>query len=184
MVVFDTSFLSLAFDTHASPPLDPNTGAPMTDSKERVDYLIKNLSAAKARILIPTPVVAEFMVRGGADKERRLEVITTSRVFVVASFDLRAAIECSMIEDSDIATGKPLDELKGKQKVKFDRQIIAIALAQRAQIIYTGDRDLSQRAKKCGLQSILSWELDPLPKPPVSPQQSLDLPRPENWGTF
>ena len=130
MVVFDTSFLAIAFDEHASVPADPTTGAPLVKCRERIDLLIKNLGINKTRILIPTPVIAEFMVYGGRDKNKRLELITNSKSFSIASFDIRAAIECALIEEQDYRSkrNEPSDETKAK--VKFDRQIIAVAVAR------------------------------------------------------
>lgn len=69
MVVFDTSVLTLAFDQDARAPIDPATGLPLTRCKERIDYLLQTMSAAKQRVLIPTPVLAEYLVRGGKYKD-------------------------------------------------------------------------------------------------------------------
>lgn len=168
MVVFDTSVLAIAFDRNAAIPLDPSTGAPIVDCGARIDYLLKNLAASKVRILIPTPVIAEFMVLGGPDREKRLDVITNSKVFVVAPFDLRAAVECALIEEGEVSVKSPSSETKAK--VKFDRQILATAIARGATTIYCGDKQLASRAKRCGLQAVLTWELESPPKPPESPQ--------------
>jgi predicted nucleic acid-binding protein len=179
MVVFDTSVLAIAFDRNAAAPLDPSTGAPIADCSVRINYLLKNLEARKVRILIPTPVIAEFMVLGGPDREKRLDVMVNSKVFVVAPFDLRAAVECALIEEVDFHVKSPSNETKAK--VKFDRQILATAIARGATTIYTGDKQLASRAKQCRLQAVLTWELELPPKPQESPQldiQFLDSPPP------
>lgn len=173
MVVFDTSFLSLAFDSEFSPPIDPATGETMVDCKGKIEHLISSLAASKSRILIPTPVLAEFMIRGGPDKEKRLSIITNSKVFVVAPFDLRSAVECSLIEDEDTATKRLQDENVSKAKIKFDRQILAIALTRSASTIFTGDKKLAYRAQQCGLSATLTWQLD---SPPTKPQLTLPFP--------
>ncbi len=176
MVVFDTSVIAIAFDQNAAIPLDPITGVPVTECRARVDYLLKNLAASKARILVPTPVIAEFMVEGGPDREKRLDLIANSRVFVVAPFDLRAAVECALIEASENGCKPPSSEAETKAKLKFDRQILATAIARGATTIYTGDKKLASRAKRCGLQAVLTWELDLPPKPPESPQFTISFP--------
>jgi len=173
MVVFDTSILTLAFDPNSKPPVDPNTELPVTDCQARLDYLIKTLTKTKQRVLIPTPVLAEYLVRAGADKDKRFEIIVGSRVFVVSPFDTRAAVECASIEDKDGRRIRAVPEAESKAKVKFDRQIIAIAIARGANTIYTGDIGLASRAKRSGLNVVMTWELD---LPPVEPQLELELP--------
>lgn len=170
MVVFDTSVMAIVFDEGAAVPHDPTTGKPLTKARARIDYLLKILSETKQRVLLPTPAIAEYIVSGGPDKEKRLEIITASKAFLPAPFDLRAAIERALIEDSDTARGRQMSETQTKAKVKFDRQIVAIAIARGATTIYTGDTKLAARAKESSLSAILTWEL---PLPPEPPQASL-----------
>lgn len=171
MVVFDTSVLTLAFDPSANAPTDPSTGELLSDPQARMDHLIKTLSKSKERILIPTPVLSEYLVRAGADKDKRLEEFTSSKVFVVAPFDLRAAVECAAIEEAGPRRNRMLTESESKAKVKFDRQIIAIAIVRGATAIYTGDKKLAATARLNGLRVIMTWELE---LAPVDPQ--LELP--------
>lgn len=169
MVVFDTSLLCLAFDRSWNPPLDPATSLPLDRSQERIDFLISGLSKSNTKVLIPTPVLAEYLVRGGADKSERLAIFTSSRAYQVVPFDTKAAVECSQIEDGD--SGKKLQaEETSKAKVKFDRQVISIAKASRANTIYTGDIRLAKIAAKNGLKVIMTWEL---PLPPEDAQMSI-----------
>jgi rRNA-processing protein FCF1 len=176
MVVFDTCFLALAFDSGFQAPLDPSTGQPLTQCVERINHLISTLSASKQRILIPTPVLAEYLVEGGPDKDKRLQIFGNSRVFSVAAFDQRAAIECAMIEDGDSKKGRKLTPNETKAKVKFDRQVIAVAKAHRAHSVYTGDVTLAKRASENGINAILTWEV---PLPPAAAQLKLGL----SYGT-
>lgn len=176
MIVFDTSFIVLSFDKNAPIPIDPNTGLPLEKCKERIDHLIQSLTATKQRILIPTPVISEYLVKAGPDKDLRLQEFLESRAFVVAPFDLRAAIECSIIQDGESGRTKPLTEIESKAKVKFDRQIIAIAKARSAATIYTGDIGLCARAIQNGLNGILTWEV-PLPPPDVQMKLEYEEPK-------
>ena len=120
--------------------------------------------------MIPTPVLAEYLVRAGADKDARLAELLGSRVFVVTPFDVRAAVECASIEDADYPRIRSIPEGESKAKVKFDRQIIAMAIARGASVIYTGDNKLADRARRCNLRVVMTWELT---LPPVDPQLSL-----------
>ncbi|MDR5757917.1 hypothetical protein [Caballeronia sp. LZ035] len=171
MVVFDTSFLALAFDGDYKVPLDPTTREPLTQCAERINHLIRTLSVSKQRILIPTPVLAEYLVEGGHDKDKRLQVFAGSRAFSVVPFDQRAAIECAMIEDGDSKRKRKLTPNETKAKVKFDRQVIAIAKANRVEALYTGDTTLAKHAAENGLNAILTWEV---PMPALSPQLQFD----------
>lgn len=168
MIVFDTSVVAIAFDQNAAVPLDPSTDKPLTHSKKRIDALLFSLAQQKVRVILPTPVIAEYIVGGGLDKSKRLDIITNNKAFIVAPFDLRAAIECALIEDADSHRVLPVNETKAK--VKFDRQIIAIALAQGADTIYTGDKSLGAKARACGLSVVYTWEI---PLPPETAQSNL-----------
>jgi rRNA-processing protein FCF1 len=159
MVVFDTSVLALAFDKDAQAPINPDTKRPISNYQARVNSLIKELSDSGTEICIPTPVLAEFLVKGGSEKATRLAVFKSSRFFAITPFDEMAAIECAMIEVEDAKGSKPLSEIETKAKVKFDRQIIAIAKVRDATAIYTGDQQLGKKAKSIGLGVVFSWEL-------------------------
>lgn len=171
MVVFDTSFLALAFDAQFKAPVDPETGEVMEDCKARISQLVELLSEQKVRILVPTPVLAEYLVRAGLDREKRLTEFTASRAFSVAPFDTRAAVECALLSEQELKAPSLQSEEETRAKVKFDRQIIAIAKARNTARIYTGDRGLANCAKRNGLAVTMTWEL---PKPTMI-QQPLEL---------
>ena len=179
MVVFDTSILALAFDERANPPIDPATGELLTECQARIDHLIKSLSKSKTRVLIPAPVVAEYLVRAGEDRSKRLDELTGSRVFVVAPFDVRAAVECAGIEDADHVRIRAVPESESRVKVKFDRQIIATAISRAATVIYTGDNKLAARAMRNGIAAVMTWEL---PLPPADPQLKFEYEADEEEG--
>ena len=158
MIVFDASVLTIAFDSSAKvPSID---GRPVEKCKERVDYLIEELNEAKEKIIIPTPVLAEYLVKAGKEKDARLNEFLRSGWFKTEPFCRRAAIACANMEILTKAQLK--DENATKAKVKFDRQIVAIAKIWNVKAIYTGDIGLAATAKSNGIVAIMSWEL-PLP---------------------
>ncbi len=57
-------------------------------------------------------------------------------------------------------------------KVKFDRQIVAIAKVHQAHTVYSDDRKLRNSARKVGLTAVGIHEL---PLKPDPPQHELDL---------
>ena len=176
MVVFDTSTILLALDPSAKPPTD-DKGELVTNCKERIEFLIETLGKSRTTILIPTPVLAEYLVGVGPNKQDYIDRLSKSRNFDWGSFDVIAAIELSMLIDPDLKGEKTLDRTETKAKVKFDRQIIAIAKSRRADRIYTDDGKLAGRARLNGIAAVMTWEI---PLPPSEAQGNLDLPKPDN----
>lgn len=177
MVVFDTATLVLLIDPQSKPPLDPATKQVLTHCKQRIDGLLKQLSTSRTRVLIPTPVLSEFLVKSGPNKDKYLTEFLATTNFLVGDFDQRAAIELACLEDNDLASERQLNGITSKAKVKFDRQIISIAKVQNASTIYTGDNNLATVAKANGLRAVMTWEI---PLPPEAAQQTLHLDDPNN----
>lgn len=172
MVVFDTSTLILLIDPNARPPTSPTTGQPLSKCKERIEYLVNHLNHAKTRILIPTPVLSEFLVKAGPNKNDFLQTFLESSRFSVGAFEERAAIELAFLEDADLSSGRSLSRNESKAKVKFDRQIVAIAKVRGASTIYTDDGTLAAVSKRNGINPVMTWDL---PLPPVDPQMPLEM---------
>lgn len=170
MVIFDTSVIVGTLDPNAMPPIDPQTNAPLTNFKARVEFLIKQLDGARETILIPTPVLSEFLVRAGPNKYQYIDKFIAARNFMIGSFDQRAAIDLSLLNDPDLNALKKLDDKTTWAKVKYDRQIVAIAKSQGANCIYTGDKPLAECARSNGIKAVMTWEL---PEPPEDKQMSL-----------
>ena len=57
-VLFDTSVILLAIHPDASPPIDPATKQTVDHARQRVEYLIRKLSKARTKVVIPSPVLA------------------------------------------------------------------------------------------------------------------------------
>lgn len=64
-VLFDTSILLLAMHPDASPPIDPATQQAVEHAKQRVDYLIRKLSKAHKKVVIPSTVLSDILVHAG-----------------------------------------------------------------------------------------------------------------------
>lgn len=164
IVALDASVLIFFFEKQANAPINPETGKPLERCYDRVNHLIAQLAAASAKIVIPTPALAEVLVMAGEAAPEWLDAIGKSRHFVVADFDVRAAIEHSTQVSS---APKPLAQ--GKQKAKFDYQIIAIARVAGAEAIYSFDSDIAKDAGP-GLKVCGGFDL---PLPPEAAQKQL-----------
>lgn len=176
MVVFDTSVLLLVLDPKTKVPDDPITGTSVERAAERIEHLIANLTADKEKIVIPTPVLSEALVLAGDAMQSYLDILNEQSVFRIAHFDQKAAIECALaMRDAMLRGGHRIDAANpdtNKTKIKFDRQIIAIAKAEGAHTVYADDEDMVRYAERAGLKVFRTVELD---LPPENPQGSLDV---------
>lgn len=176
MVVFDSSVLLLVIDRNAKPADDPATGRPLDKAAERIEYLVKILAADNDKIIIPTPVLSEVLVHAGEAMQKYLDIMNGQSVFRIAPFDQKAAIEAALaMSDAIKRGGHRIDAANPdttRTKIKFDRQIVAIAKAEGAHTIYADDADVLSYAKLAGLDA---YRTSDLKLPPEDPQQKLDF---------
>jgi hypothetical protein len=89
------------------------------------------------------------------------------------AFDLRAAVEVAAMTRAALDSGDKRAGLSGEwAKIKYDRQIVAIAKVEQAAAIYSDDTNLRQIGSELNITVIGTWEL---PLPPEDPQHSFDL---------
>ena len=160
VAAFDNNVLCLLLHPDADVPNDPSTGKPVSRAKDRMSYLVERFREAGSRILIPTPVLAEFLTFAAPDY---LAIINSSAHFEIASFDQRAAIEVARaIQKAKAGPGKKLGLDAKWQKIKVDWQIAAIAKIGGAGTLYTTDSDLKTIAAEFKVNAVHVAEL-PLP---------------------
>lgn len=170
MVLFDATMLSLLFHPGAKAPTDAD-GKPISRARERVEYLVETLEKSKTKIIIPTPALAELLVLAGDAGPKYLEQIEDKAFFKVSDFDKRAAIEVSLqIREAMGSGNKKGGSVSTWAKVKFDRQIIAIAKVESITTIYSDDKDLVKYAKA---QEIEVKGINDLPIPPMKQEPLL-----------
>ena len=176
MVVFDTSILLLLLYPDAKPPLDPVTGTVVEKAADRIKHLVDVLSNAKDKIIIPTPVLSELLVHAGDATNHYLDVLNSQAVFRIAPFDQKAAIEAAIATGDAISRGgiriDATDPNATRGKVKFDRQIVAIARTEGATAVYSDDDDVVKYAQQAGLKAYRSIDLD---LPPEDPQTKMEF---------
>lgn len=176
MVVFDTSILLLLLHPEAKPPTDPATGVAVEKAAERIKHLVDVLANAKEKIVIPTPVLSELLVHAGEATNQYLDVLNGQAVFRIAPFDQKAALEAAIAMGESLSRGgirvDATDPNVTRGKVKFDRQIVAIAKAEGATAVYSDDSDIVKYAQQVGLKAYRTIDLD---LPPEDPQSSLDF---------
>jgi predicted nucleic acid-binding protein len=176
IAAFDASALILLLDEKANGPIDPRTGEPVQNCQGRFQHLVTKLSKTRgSRIIIPTPSLAEFLVRttplAAAAYISTLERLRGVRI---APFTVRAAIEFAELQREALDAEKRLktSEKERRAKPKFDHQIVAIARVEGATVIYSEDVRLGKFAARAGMTMI---SVKDLPLPPVDAQGELPL---------
>jgi predicted nucleic acid-binding protein len=183
MVVIDATFLLLMLRPGTPVPAGPD-GLPVSKPRERIDYLVDTLTKDKTKIAIPTPALSEALVRAGsAASQQIVEHLQRYAVFSIEPFDTKAALEVAAMGRDAVAAGKKKGQSAATwAKVKYDRQIVAIAKACGATTICSDDSDIRTLAKEAKVEVV---RLADLPLPPVGAQPDMfkDLPAgPEKAG--
>ena len=165
MVVFDANFLIFFLDSKIKGGVGSNL---------RIDHLVATIQKTGDRIIVPTPALSELLVRADAAGPQYLAIIARTKYFRVVEFGQRAAVEAAALTREAIANGSKRGATPDSDwaKVKFDRQIVAIARVEGAKSIYTNDLQLATHARVADLEAI---SLDELPEPSVPPQLELRL---------
>jgi predicted nucleic acid-binding protein len=163
MVVIDNTFLSLMLHPKARSPRDPSTQKAVERIEDRIEKLLGDLDSESERMIVPTPVLSEFLILAGNDATEYLNRLAEQKNILVKPFDEKAAIELAAIELEDRRkTGKRGASSSPWAKVRFDRQIVAIARTNGAGRIYSDDEDLMKYATRASIKVVHTWEL-PLP---------------------
>jgi predicted nucleic acid-binding protein len=170
MVAIDNTFLSLMLHPRAKPPKDPATGKPVERIDDRIEKLQEDLDSESERMILPTPVLSEFLILAGRDGPAYLEKLSAMKNILVKPFDQVAAIELAAVEVEDrLKGGKRAGSASPWAKLRFDRQIVAIAKTNGATRIYSDDEDVMKFATRLGIEVIRTWQL------PFPPARQIDL---------
>lgn len=167
MVVFDNSIFCLVLHPAAKPR------SQVDRVKDRIDYLMDTLKEQNERIILPTPAFAEFLILAGSEAPQYVAVIRDNAIFRIEPFDERAAIELADMEIVQREKGNKRGSAADSewQKVKFDRQIVAIAKTHGASRIYSDDPHIANHGADCNIDVV---DLASLPVP-AAVQQDLEL---------
>ncbi len=175
MVAIDNTFLSLMLHPRAKSPKDPATGKPVERIGDRIEKLLEDLDSDSERIILPTPVLSEFLILAGKDGPQYLDKLSGMKNILIKPFDELAAIELAAREVEDREKGsKRGDSASTWAKLRFDRQIVAIARTNKADPICSDDEDVGTFAAPLGIEVIRTWEL-PLPS---AKQINIEYPQP------
>ncbi|HOD71939.1 MAG TPA: PIN domain-containing protein [Deltaproteobacteria bacterium] len=177
MIVIDTTtMLLLMFPGKVRAPIDTKTKLPVDRVEARIEGLISQIRENKSKVIIPSPAFSELLVKAGQDTQALIDMINKDPVFRIEPFDTMAAIEVAIMARNDIAgdqrSGADEDVIT-KAKLKYDRQIVAIAKVHGAKIIYSDDRHIHELCNILGLEAI---RLQDIPVPANKAQTTIDFP--------
>lgn len=161
MIIFDSSYLVVLLHPNPAPAKD-RENKPVSQFKERVAHLTQMMDVSNDTIGVPTPAMAEVLVRSGAARAKYVATLSDTWKFQILPFDSRAAIEAA---DLIAAIKTQKEKWETWAKVKFDIQIVSIAKAEAATVIYSDDKDIENYAKRFKIRVIRICDL-PLPPPP------------------
>lgn len=165
MVVFDTSFLVVLLQ-ETCPPVKDRAEKPVPYARERIQYLLQQLANNNSLVCIPTPVLAEIMVRAETAAPAYLSRLSNTSKFKLSTFDVKAAIESAELIRK-IKVEQRAKNADPWAKVKFDIQIVAIAKAENASVIYADDPQIETHGARV---SISVKRICDLALPPQQPE--------------
>ena len=140
------------------------------DRRAKLDELVATLEKSRTKIVIPTPALTEVLIRAGKGREEIHNALTRKSAFEIAPFDVKAAMECSLLLEE--AWSGAEKRAITKTKFKFDWQIVAIAATRRVSTIYSDDGDVGKAAVRAGIRVV---RIDDLALPTSAKQGKLDV---------
>lgn len=140
----------------------------------RLSAFIEQVEAQRCTLIVPMPALAEYLVGADIAGVESVNVLERKSYVLMANFDRAAAFECATLDSAALGRGDKKDgSEEAWQKVKVDRQLIAIGKANGAQLIISQDKGVKNAALRSGMECLSIAEL---PLPPDKAQRNLDLP--------
>lgn len=136
--------------------------------------LIEQIEAQRCTLIVPMPALAEYLVGADIAGVESINALERKTFVLLANFDRAAAFECATLDSAALGRGDKKDGSdEAWQKVKVDRQLIAIGKANGAQLIISQDKGVKTAALRSGIPCL---SIADLPLTPDQAQRKLDLP--------
>jgi predicted nucleic acid-binding protein len=132
------------------------------DDRARIDHFISEVDKLKVKIIFPMISISEFLVKADRASVAFLDELQRKSTVFMADFDRGAAHELAKMERDALAGpgGKRAGSEDPYQKIKVDRQIVAIGLAHGAKMIVSRDEGVRTQAIRLGLAAKRIQDLD------------------------
>lgn len=149
IIVVDANFIIAYCSIKTSP-----------DDRARIEHFIERVEKAKAKVVFPMVAVAEFLVGADLAGVDFLNTLDRNAHIQMADFNRAAAFELAQIDRAAIGSGDKKDESEEPwQKIKTDRQIVAIGKAQGAKLVISNDKNVRNNALRVNIQAMKIQEL-------------------------
>lgn len=138
-ICIDTQIVIWGVQRKAEPPCDSMV--------LKAETFLRQLDASGERIIIPTPVIWEYLI-GVPEPHHEATLAVFSKRFRVCPFDAKAArtaAELWRTVEGDL-TPEEVKRLGGRNRLKVDCQIVAVALDHDAEAIYSYDHGMPKFA--------------------------------------
>jgi predicted nucleic acid-binding protein len=161
-LLLDNNILIQILAPNSTGLTDPATKERLERLADRAAAFVADVESKGAVMIIPAPVLSEFLIGVEAEKfQEYLDIINGNACFEVADFDTAAAVECALLPSR-----RELAQISPEQsasKLKYDRQIVGIALAVMADEVWTHDESLRKIAESKGLIVKSFADIEPPP---------------------
>jgi hypothetical protein len=161
-IAIDATALSIMLHPAGNIPNDPTTGLPIELARARIMAFVARMEKERRKLIIPTPASAELLTIIGPTSADYIRTINRKAVFDVRAFDEIAATELAFLNRDIFASLDGKNKLVPWQKVKVDRQILAIAKVAQCEHILTEDGPMGNRARLCGIEPMSVCDM-PIP---------------------
>ena len=121
--------------------VDNNFLIRLVDDKQTYRIFLQSLERSEISLGLPTPVVAEFLVKD--DNYERATFLSKVNSFTQTfDFDMKSALLSAKIFRDLLDIGYIKENNSERQVIKVDIQIISIAVANRVSKLYTADKGI------------------------------------------
>lgn len=185
MVAIDANTLSLLIYPSKHVLTDFRNNSPIDRASEKAEYIVTLADIDGESIIVPAPALAEALTPVADRIDEYIKELQSMERLKICSFGFKAAIELAIRSHKAMSAGDKRDGVNEPwQKVKYDRQIVAIAKAEGASGIYSTDRGVHAHAEVFGLKGLhlgdvrlpmkqqnLSLSLTEVPTPVIIPEK-------------
>ncbi|MBU5617497.1 hypothetical protein KPY62_10435 [Psychrobacter sp. TAE2020] len=142
--------------------VDNNFLIRLVDDNETYRIFIQSLERSEVSLGLPTPVIAEFLVRD--DNYDRATFLSKVNSFTqIFDFDMKSALVSAGIFRNLLDVGYIKENNRERQTIKVDIQIIAITMANEVSKLYTADKGITEIIDKLELPiEVINFEQDEL----------------------
>ena len=142
--------------------VDNNFLIRLVDDNQTYRIFLQSLERSEISLGLPTPVVAEFLVKD--DNYERATFLSKVNSFTQTfDFDMKSALLSAKIFRDLLDIGYIQENNSERQVIKVDIQIISIAVANRVSKLYTADKGIIEIIDQLDLPiEVINFEKDEL----------------------